>query len=554
MILRPRQNEFVEKCLGALSEHGNTLGVAPTGAGKTVMLSKVVSKFPSSLLLQHRDELVDQNFRTFKKVNPNTFADLFTADRKRFLSKGVTFAMVQTLMRPKNMERIGPIDLLAIDEAHHCPAKGYQDIINRCKEVNPQVKVLGVTATPMRADKKALRGTFDNVADVITLAELIQAGHLVRPRTFVVDCGLREDLKKVRITAADFDMDEVAEIMDKIAVNNKVVEEWQKVAGDRGTIVFCSTVEHAEHVTQAFKDCGISAAMIHGDMADCDRKRVLSDLDRRELQVVVNVAVLTEGFDCQHVSCVILLRPCSHKSTMLQMIGRGLRKVDPQRYPGVIKDDCIVLDFGYSILTHGNLDIDPDLSPEKREPKPMLCPTCQTLIPPECDECPVCGTQIIRRRSSGGGPREAKGDLEEFVLTEVEVLEASPYRWEDFWDGIVTIADGMTAWAACVYYKNRWVAVGGVQYNGVKVLSNSDSRFIAISSADDHMREFGDSNNASKAKTWLSLPATDKQIKELRISPTESFGLNRYRASCQITWKWNQSKIRSLVEAACANT
>ena len=128
-------------------------------------------------------------------------------------------------------------------------------------------------------------------------------------------------------------------------LNDRVVEEWKNVAADRLTVVFCSTVAHAEHVAATYEAAGVSAAVVHGDMPDKARADVLAAFDQGAIRVLVNVAVLVEGWDCQPASCIILLRPSSYKSTMIQMIGRGLRKVDPEKYPGVQKDDCIDMRF-----------------------------------------------------------------------------------------------------------------------------------------------------------------------------------------------------------------
>src|SRR5690606_1092058 len=122
MILRPRQRAFREKCVKALDTRGNTLGIAPTGAGKTVMLSSVISAYPKArtVVLQHRDELVDQNERTFRRFAPGARTSFFTADYKKWGGEGVpTFAMIQTLARGNNLLTLPPVDLVAIDEAHH---------------------------------------------------------------------------------------------------------------------------------------------------------------------------------------------------------------------------------------------------------------------------------------------------------------------------------------------------------------------------------------------------------------------------------------------------
>jgi len=551
MQLRPRQRDFVKRCIDALDKDGNTLGVAPTGAGKTVMLSAVAREVGGrTLVLQHRDELVAQNRATFKAVAPGITTDLYTADRKRW-SDGVTFGMVQTLSRPDNLATVPHLDLLVIDEAHHVAANSYKSVIQAARNVNPALKVFGVTATPQRGDKRGLSETFSNVADIISLSELISSGFLVKPRFFVIDCNIREDLAKVKVTTNDFDMNEVAEIMDKQVVTDRVLEEWRTRAGDRKTVIFCSTVAHAGHVSEYFKLAGFKADMIHGEMPDGERRRVLRAFDKGELQVLVNVAVLTEGWDCQDVSCVVLLRPCSYKSTMIQMIGRGLRKVDPDRYPGVIKSDCIVLDFGYSILAHGSIDTDVCLRPEAGHKK---CPECKTKLPAGALECPVCGYEY----PLPGDPDKDEDDpdvevdklgrapLSSFTMTEVHLMDMSPYRWQDLFDGVVVMANGLTAWACLVNMNDKWFVVGRADGSNAKLIYATEDKVTALASADDFLRQTGDKDASRKTKRWLSEPATDKQLKLLDLTGMQ-FGMTKYLASCLITWKFNERDIKRIL-------
>ena len=156
--------------------------------------------------------------------------------------------------------------------------------------------------------------------------------------------------------------------------------------GTGKTIVFASTVRHAEHAAEAFRAEGVNAAVVSGKTPSFERAALLRRFDEGDVQVLVNVAVLTEGYDSQPVSCVVLLRPCSFKSTMLQMIGRGLRTVDPARYPGVVKTDCVVMDFGRSLATHRDLE-----SKVRMEDKQKPCPECGAEIPCGVMECPICG-------------------------------------------------------------------------------------------------------------------------------------------------------------------
>jgi DNA repair protein RadD len=528
------------------------LGIAPTGAGKTVMLSSVVGgmKGCTSLVLQHRDELVRQNERTFRKVNPGVVTSFYTADYKRWGGDGTaTFSMIQTLARPENLATMPAVDVLAVDEAHHVASDSYVRVIERARELNPKMMLFGVTATAGRGDNRNLRAAFDNVGDQIDIAELIAEGHLVRPQCFVIDLGNRDELAGVRRKADDFDMHEVEAIMNKRPINEAVVEKWREKAADRQTVVFCSTVDHCRDVTDEFRRQGVNARFVTGEMSKGERKAILDAYDRREFQVLVNVMVLTEGWDCQPVSCVLLLRPCSHKSTMIQMIGRGLRVVDPELYPGIVKDDCIVMDFGYSLLTHRSLSQRINLD---RDTPPVGCPGCDATIPAGVRECPICGYEFPRIGTeeaanddeSDGSPIDVTTPLVQFVMTEIELFEQSPFKWEDFFDGRVTIANGFDAWATAVHFRGRWVAVCGAKEVGIRVVANTTERIVALQRADDFMREHGDDKGAKKSKQWLTAAPTIKQLENLGLGAMGAMGLSRYRASCALQWKFMERSIQ----------
>ena len=214
--------------------------------------------------------------------------------------------MVPTLTRTANLTAMPALDLLVIDEAHHAVADSYRRIIDHARSANPDCRIFGVTATPNRGDRKGLREIFDNVGDQVRLGELIASGHLVPPRTFIIDVGVQDELREVRKTLSDFDMNEVAGIMDRAPVTDEVIRHWKEKAGDRPTVVFCSTVAHAENVAAAFNDADIPAAVIHGDLDGATRRRILAAYASGEIRVIVNVSVLTEG-------CLVLRserRPC----------------------------------------------------------------------------------------------------------------------------------------------------------------------------------------------------------------------------------------------------
>lgn len=547
MLLRKYQEVAVDAASTALDDKGNTLVVAPTGAGKTIMLSALIGKrFKKGeqvLVLQHRDELVSQNSTKFNRVNENITTSEVNASVKDW-SADTVFAMVQTLSREKNLDNMPKVDLIVVDEAHHTVADTYQRIINQAKKANEGVQIVGFTATPNRGDKAGLRGIFNNCSHQIEISTLIDEGFLVRPKTFVIDVGVQGELREVRKTIADFDMEAVEKIMNRRAVNVKVVEEWQRRCIGRKTIAFCSTIKHATDLCEEFQIAGVNAKIVTGDTHKDEREEILHELVHGDIEVVVNVAVLTEGFDAPPVSCIILTRPCSYKSTMVQMIGRGLRTIDPEEYPGVIKTDCTVLDFGTSILSHGSLDdpvnldggqINPEAGPFK------ICPNCDSSVPLAAKQCPICNHEFV---SEGIGDAE---ELEHFELTEVDLMDRSPFRWIDlFGNGACMSASGFNCFAMVADVNGLSVALVKKQKSDVRLISVGTKR-QAMAAADDFMRTNEDGNSAKKTKRWLDERITDKQRNMLNqhgatISPFD-FGWTKYKGACMLNYVWNKQSI-----------
>ena len=555
MRLRPRQSLFVERSLAALCDHGNTLSIASTGFGKTIALSAVVAKSlegsdAKACILAHRDELTAQNQAKFGRVAPEITTSVVDAETKSWAGRA-TFAMVPTLTRPANLAAMPALDLLVIDEAHHAVADSYRRIIDHVRGANPACRIFGVTATPNRGDRKGLREIFDNVGDQVRLGELIASGHLVPPRTFIIDVGVQEQLRAVRKTAADYDMTEVAQIMNRAPVTDEVVRHWQEKASARPTVVFCSTVAHAENVAAAFNGAGISAAVIHGDLDAGTRRRILAAYAAGEIRVIVNVAVLTEGWDHPPTSCVVLLRPSSYKSTMIQMVGRGLRTVDPEEHPGIVKTDCIVLDFGTSSLIHGTLEQDVDLDGrlEPGDAPTKTCPACEAEIPLAVMECPLCGEAFPREIAETGEGTDAT-PLSGFIMSEIDLLKRSSFAWVDlFGDDAALMANGFNAWGGIFYLEGRWHAVGGAKGRAPRLLGVGE-RTVCLAQADDWLNEYETDESAFKSKGWLKQAATEKQLQYLPPEFRQDYGLTRYRASALMTFGFNKREIRQLVGRA----
>ena len=555
MRLRPRQKLFVERSLSALGTRDNTLGIAPTGAGKTIMLSAVTGDSlgdtdAKACVLAHRDELTAQNRDKFQRVVPDVSTSVVDASAKSWAGQ-VTFAMVPTLAREANLAGMPKLDLLVIDEAHHAVADSYRRIIDRVRDANPEARIFGVTATPNRGDKKGLRAVFDNVADQVRLGELIASGHLVPPRTFVIDVGVQDKLKAVRKTASDFDMGEVAEIMDRAPITEEVVRNWQEKAADRPTVVFCSTVAHAAHVAEAFNAAGIPTGLIHGDLPGDERRNILDAFARGEIRVITNVAVLTEGWDHPPTSCVVLLRPSSYKSTMIQMVGRGLRTVDPAEHPGVVKTDCVVLDFGTSSLTHGTLeqDVDLDGNTGTGDVPSKTCPACQADIPLASRECPICGEVLVEDE---GETLEGAlgGALSGFLMTEIDLLKRSSFEWVDlFGTEDALLATGFSAWGGVFWLEGLWYGIGGARGVQPQLLGIGE-RSVCLAQADDWLNDHETDESAFKTRAWLTQPATEKQLQYLSPAARSDYGLTRYKASALMTFGFNKRAIRQLILSA----
>lgn len=337
-------------------------------------------------------------------------------------------------------------------------------------------------------------------------------------------------------------MEEVAAILNTKPITESVISHWKDKARDRKTIVFCSTVAHARNVTEAFVAAGISAVLIHGDLSDDERKSRLANYEKGSAQVVVNVAVLTEGYDYTPTACILLLRLSSYKSTLIQMVGRGLRTVDPEEHPGVIKTDCVVLDFGTATLMHGSLEQEVKLDGQlhQGEAPTKDCPNCDAIVPLACMECPLCGH--VWERSAGSGLV-----LEQFVMSEIDLLKRSNFRWCDLFgcdDSLM--ATGFNAWGGVFFLSGRWFSVGGGKGLCPRLLSVGD-RIVCLAKADDWINANESEDSAHKSRRWINEPATQKQLQYLPPEFRGDFGLSRYQASALMSFQFNKHAIRQLV-------
>jgi hypothetical protein len=268
---------------------------------------------------------------------------------------------------------------------------------------------------------------------------------------------------------------------------------------------------------------------------------------------------------------VVLLRKCSEKGPLVQMVGRGLRTVNPEEHPGLIKKDCIVLDFGTSLLTHGDLDMNAILGEERDrsddtvEVQIKVCPDgphdsyrvpdsqgavgCGAEVPIQTRTCPLCGFKF-----------ETWGESSEVTsveLTELDILESSPFQYVDlFGGGWAMMASGFDAWAGLFSPDGEdYYALGLAKANGGKVhLLTISDRLRALAAADDWMRTYETSSAAKKSKGWLSQPATEKQIGLLNRFgygiQTDLLGgspYTKYSAACHANFQMRRRDIETLL-------
>lgn len=577
MLLRPYQNDFVNNAVKALKKHKKTLGIANTGAGKTIVLSKIIGEIYKdhknqefkACVLAHRDELTYQNEDKFKKINPDISTSICNANSKDWRGQ-VTFAMVQTLARSNNLDNAPKIDMLVIDEAHHSTSKTYLSVIEKFKERNNDLILLGVTATPVRNDNGLLKDVFGNVCHIIKLKELIASGYLVPPRTFVIDLGIQKEIEEARDKDGEYNMDKVADLMNTEVSNQKIVEHWREKAENRKTVIFCSTIAHAKTVTEKFISCGINAALITGEMNKDERRVVFEAMDKGRIQVVINVAVLTEGWDYQPISCVVLLRPCSFKGTMIQMIGRGLRTVDPAIYPDIQKDDCVVLDFGTSLLTHQSLEQDINLAKrklKKGEAPYKTCPDCYHENHAAAKECEFCSYLFESIEE------EKENLVDDFKLAEINLLGNSIFEWADINKNIKIATTFYSTALVIKYYQkmtneelglswsgNKYLALGFLQDEEkkkindkeIQILANTTNYNQALAAASDFMNNHNTDDSCSKSKKWLRYEPSENQLAWI----PEKFlnkNINRYQATCILRIQFNLSAIKSVALTADVN-
>jgi DNA repair protein RadD len=556
MIPRDYQRAAVDAAHDKTATCGNTMLVLPTGSGKTAIAGFYLGeqldddRAGRALVLQHTDELIEQNLGAIAAIT-GLGASVVKAERDDWDGR-VVFGSVQTLARPHRRRRMPLISHLVVDECHRSASSSYQAIIEDVRAHNPCAKLVGLSATPGRGDGRSLRKTFSNVGYQVRIGTLIARGLLVPPRTFTIDLGVEDELAEIHSTGGDFDMRQADKVLNRSVLNEAVVEHWQERAADRRTILFCATVAHAEAVAASFRAAGITAETIAGDMPARERTALVARFNSGEVQVLTNCMVLTEGFDSQPVGCIGILRPMLHKGTFIQAVGRGLRRVDPARFPGIVKTDCIVFDFAGAALRHGSLE--QEITLDQDDPVPgqapwKLCPCCEAELPLAARICDFC-SHVFERETA------EKRVLDSFEMTEIDLIDRSPFAWVTLHDDCsAMMASGFEGWVGVFHDGTFWHALGQPKGRAIRPLAIG-TRVQALAAADDFLRATETGTASVKSRRWLNDPATLRQVELLARAGHGTdkfdFGLSKYAANCHLNFLWNRTAIRRSVLGGAA--
>lgn len=342
MELRPYQREAEAAILnewdaGIL----RTLLVLPTGCGKTIVFSKVIEDRVRAgdrvLVLAHRGELLEQASDKLAQATGLRCATEKADESCLGSWYRVAVGSVQSLMREKRLSRFAHdyFQTIVVDEAHHVLSDGYQRVLDHFG----QAKVLGVTATPDRGDMRNLGQCFQSLAYEYTLPKAIREGFLSPIKALTIP--LKLDLTGVGVQSGDFKAGDLGTALDPYL--EQIADEMTRHCSDRKTVVFLPLVKTSQKFRDILLRHGFRAAEVNGTSQD--RAQILSDFDAGKYNVLCNSMLLTEGWDCPSVDCIVVLRPTKVRSLYSQMVGRGARL-----FRG--KDHLLLLDFLWHTERH----------------------------------------------------------------------------------------------------------------------------------------------------------------------------------------------------------
>jgi DNA repair protein RadD len=405
MQLRPYQTDAVAAVYDHLRHRDDhPCVVIPTAGGKTPVMASicrdVVTKWNGRvLILAHVKELLEQAVGKLDAIAPDLWncIGVYSAGlRSRDTEHSIIVAGIQSVY--KRATELDAFDIILLDECHMLPPDGegmYRTFLADAQVVNPNVRLVGLTATPYRMTTGLIcspENLLNHVCYEVGVRELIVQGYLCPLKT---KAGRRKvDTSGLHLRGGEFIAGEVEALMDDDSLVRSACREIVEHTQDRHSVlIFASGVQHALHVQRVLNGMGRECGFVCGDTLPFDRADMLARFKRGELKYLVNVNVLTTGFDAPNIDCVALLRPTNSPGLYYQMVGRGFR-LDPS------KENCLVLDFGGNILRHGPVDAlgIKDRASGNGEAPAKECPQCQAVIHAAYATCPDCGYEFPPRQ------------------------------------------------------------------------------------------------------------------------------------------------------------
>jgi DNA repair protein RadD len=401
LTLRPYQHEAKHAVYDHLrTRDDNPCVVIPTAGGKTPVMASVCQDAVTLwngrvIILAHVKELLEQTADKLNTICPEVRYGVYSAGlKRRDTDRPVIIAGIQSVW--KKACEFDPFDLVIVDETHLIPPEGdgmYRQFLDDARTVNPNLRVIGCTATPYRLKSGSIctpEGILNHVYYEVGVRELIVQGYLCPLVTKA--SKVKADTSRLHVRAGEFVPGEVEALMDDAelvrAACGEIVEQ---TAARNACLIFASGVKHGEHIVRVMREeHGLECGFITGDMASADRDETLSWFQSGRLKYLINVNVLTTGFDAPHIDCVVLLRPTMSPGLYYHMVGRGFRL-----HPS--KTNCLVLDYGGNVLRHGPVD---QIRVQERtlglgEAPAKECPECHALIAAGYAVCPECGHEFL---------------------------------------------------------------------------------------------------------------------------------------------------------------
>lgn len=431
LVLRPYQ----EQVKAAVYEHlrtrdDNPCAVVPTAGGKTPIMASickdsVVLWGGRVLILAHVKELLEQTADKLHIVCPEVNFGIYSAGlNRRDTDHPVIIASIQSVYR--RACELDAFDLVMVDEAHLIPPEGdgmYRHFLADAKVINPNLRIIGFTATPFRMKTGTIctpDGFLNHICFEVGVRELIRDGYLC---PLITKAGkTKADTSELHVRGGEFVADEVEDLMDQDnLVSAACAEIVQQMQDRKACLIFASGIRHGEHILRVMAgEHGIDCGFVTGDTPTKVRDDILAKFRAGDLKYLVNVNVLTTGFDAPQIDCVALVRPTMSPGLYYQMVGRGFRL-----HPG--KQNCLVLDFGGNVLRHGPVD-QVKVAERTRgtgDAPVKECPECQALIAAGYARCPQCGYQFPpRQRQEHDGKATEAGILSGQVTdTEYDVRD-----------------------------------------------------------------------------------------------------------------------------------